>query len=211
MKRSLLARLNYTCVYAYEVLDLLVHFPDLGLRRFSKVTIDAGPGLILELGCGTGRSSRMFAGKAVRVVNADINKAFVAYGSRKKRLANPVVSSAYDLGFRSSTFDAVIVPDAFHHILDHERLFAECSRVLRPGGSLTIFDIVLEKKAPNKIINHFVDGVIWSLNVEGFSKKINNLADAFGFTIAQVSMKKEKTVIGLLGGIDIQVRLVKKT
>lgn len=153
----------------------------------------------------------MFYGKAARVVNADINKSFVAYGSRKRRFANPLVSSAYDLGLRSGVFDAVIVPDAFHHILDHERLFCECSRVLRPGGMFIIFDIVLHKKAPNKVINHFVDGFIWSLNVQGFSEKIHTLAEKFGFTIQELTMNKEWTLMGLLGGIDVQVLMLKNT
>jgi len=152
----------------------------------------------------------MFAGKNLRVVSADINKAFVAYGSRKKRIATPVVSSAYDLGFRDETFDTIIVPDAFHHILDHDRLFSECARVLKPGGTLIIFDIVLDKQAPNAVINHFVDGCIWSLTVQGFTDRINVLAGTHRFAVTGLATSKEKTVMGLLGGVDIEARLVKQ-
>ncbi|MCX8045071.1 MAG: methyltransferase domain-containing protein [Desulfobacterota bacterium] len=211
MKPSLLARINYSSVYAYELLDTIVHFPDLLLKRFYKIRVPSDNSLVLELGCGTGRSSRMFAGKNVRVVNADINKTFVAYGNKKKRLDRPVVCSAYALGFCTNAFDVVIVPDAFHHILNHEQLFCECNRVLKREGIFIIFDIVMEKKAPNAVINHFADGFIWSLSVQGFLEKIKNLAAAFGFTVAEVTMNKEKTLMGLLGGIDIQVRMVKNT
>lgn len=209
MKESLLAKINYSSVHAYELLDTIVHFPDLRLKRFFKIKVQPGDGLILELGCGTGRSARMFAGKQVRVVNVDVNKAFVAYGSRKKRLINPVVGSAYALGFRDGVFDTIIVPDAFHHILNHEQLFRECRRVLKPGGTFIIFDIAMDRDVPNTVINHFADGMIWSLSIEGFSEKIRKLADTFSFTISDMSRKKEKTIIGLMGGVDIQARLIK--
>jgi ubiquinone/menaquinone biosynthesis C-methylase UbiE len=209
MKQSLLARINYSSVHAYELLDTIVHFPDLRLKRFSKIKVQPGDGLILELGCGTGRSARMIAGNPVRVVNVDINKAFVAYGSRKKRLTNPVVGSAYALGFRDSAFDTVIVPDAFHHILNHEQLFRECSRVLKPGGRFIIFDIVMDRDVPNAVINHFAYGVIWSLSIQGFTDRIHALSNRFNFTVSDMSSTREKTIIGLMGGVDIQARLMK--
>lgn len=210
-KETLLSKFFYSFAWAYEAGDALVHFPDIMFKRFLKIDVREGDGVILELGCGTGRSSRMFSGKDVTVVNLDINKAFVAYGKKKRRLVRPVIATAYSLCFGENSFDKIIIPDAFHHILDHDLMFRECSRVLKRGGSFIIFDIVLRQNAPNRVINHFTDGTIWVLDQEGFKKKIKALADTHNFTICGFSAEKEKTVIGLLGGYDIQARLIKNS
>jgi ubiquinone/menaquinone biosynthesis C-methylase UbiE len=214
MKFNLLSKLNYTHPVAYELLDIVGHFPDIYMRRFNKVNIITGDGIILELGCGTGRSSYIYKGlEGVKVINLDINKAFVSYGYKKGRFINPVVGSAYQLSFHDNIFDKIVIPDAFHHILEHELLFNECRRVLKPGGELIIFEVVMvmEKKVTNTIINHYADGVIWNLNVEGFRQKINRLGSEFGFQRLVFHItKRENTIMGLTGGIDVLVKLVKK-
>ncbi|MEI6125601.1 MAG: class I SAM-dependent methyltransferase [Pseudomonadota bacterium] len=210
MKETFLAKFFYTFPLAYQIGDALVHFPDLGFKRFSQIDILPRDGLTLELACGTGRSSRIFKGKQLTVVNLDINKAFVAYGKKTGRLSNPVVGSAYGLCFRENVFDQIIIPDAFHHLLDHEQVFKECRRILKPGGEFIIFDIVSRKKGPNKIVNHFADGIIWIMDHSFFVKKINDLAAAHGFMLRDVKTKQGKTIMGLIGGIDIQAKLVKQ-
>lgn len=210
MKETFFARFFYGFARAYELGDSIVHFPDIALKRFMKVRVPPDSRLILELGCGTGRSTRMFKGGNATLINVDINKAFVAYGKQKGRLANPVVGSAYGLCFAGSVFDTIIIPDAFHHMLKHELLFQECFRTLKEGGQLIIFDIILAKKAPNKIINHPADGPIWILDREGFIEKIKALADSNAFTLRDVSTTKEKTIMGLIGGIDVLATLTKR-
>jgi SAM-dependent methyltransferase len=189
--------------------DWLVHFPDVSFRRFSKISVASGDGLVLELGCGTGRSTRMFTGKDVTAIHMDINKAFVTYGKKQGRLDNPLVGSAYDLCFAPGVFDKIIIPDAFHHIVQHERLFEECARILKPGGKLIIFDIVLNKKGPNAVVNHVTDGPIWIFDLEGFRKNMLRYCTAVNFDIESISAVREKTIMGLLGGVDVQAILVK--
>lgn len=211
MKATFFANFFYSFARAYEIGDWFAHFPDIAFKRFHKISVASGDGLTLELGCGTGRSSRIFKNKDIRVVNVDINKAFVAYGKAKGRFDLPLVGSAYDLCFRSGTFDKVIIPDAFHHMLEHESVFRECCRVLKAGGEFIIFDIVFKKNGPNKIINHLLDGPIWALDQAGFQKKINLLAEQNNFTVRDYSARKEKTIMGLIGGVDILARLIKNS
>jgi SAM-dependent methyltransferase len=210
MKPRFWARIIYGYAWAYELGDALVHFPDVCFRRFQKIRVPADGARVLELGCGTGRSARMFDGRGVTAVHMDINRAFVAYGKRKGRLRTALVGSAYDLCFASAVFDCIIVPDAFHHIVRHERMFEECARTLKPGGRLIIFDIVLRKRGPNRIVNHVTDGPIWMLDVDGFREKMRSGSAAQHFELEAISAVQEKTIMGLLGGIDVQAILVKK-
>lgn len=213
MKPSLYARINYRYARAYEFLDFIGHFPDISLKRFRKVSVSAGDGLVLELGCGTGRCSRLFNGMAdLRTVSLDINPRFVAFGRKKGRIKNGVAGTAYRLCFRDGTFDKVVVADAFHHLLDHGRLFGEASRVLKPGGAFVIFDIVgaKEHKAPNRIVNHPCDGPIWLLGNETFLNRVRALGESSGLRLTDFRItKRERTFMGLFGGVDAEAILIK--
>jgi protein-L-isoaspartate O-methyltransferase len=46
---------------AYKALNHIVHFPDLKKKRLDKLQIGPDDGRVLELGCGTGVSSKIFA------------------------------------------------------------------------------------------------------------------------------------------------------
>lgn len=206
----IIARFFYKYSLAYDLLNHIVHFPDTKKKRLSKINVESGNDLILELACGTGLSSRIFYGKNVNVIHLDINENFVAYGKKKGRIGNAVVGSAYQLCFSDTSFDKIIFHDAFHHVLEHELLFKECSRILKPSGEFIILDVVAEKTASNEIINHFVDGIIWELDQEAFQRKILELAHNYNFNMFGFCVtKKEPTLMGLLGGIDVIATLVK--
>lgn len=210
MKETALAKFFYKSALAYEALNHIVHFPDLKKKRMHKLHVGPDDGRVLELGCGTGLSSRIFNRENVTSVHLDINKNFVSHGKKKKRFINGVVGTAYHLCFSDQTFDKIIFADAFHHVLDHERLFQECSRVLMPGGIFIVFDIVHKISAPNAIINHFADGMIWILDRRAFESRVTSLAAQNNFVSCDYSWTQEKTVIGILfGGIDIQATMVK--
>lgn len=210
MKEAPLAKLFYKSAFAYEFLDTIAHFPDIYMKRWEKLFIPPGTGLLLELGCGTGRNSNIFNKKGVTVINFDINTSFVLYGKRNGRFRNPVVGSAYQLCFPDNIFDIVIIPDAFHHMLDHELVFKECYRVLKNGGEFIIFDIVGEKWAPDRIMSHFVDGIIWAMSKSFFLDKLSTLAENQGFEWSHfLEHPREKTLMGLMGGIDVEARFIK--
>ncbi len=211
MKESILAKLFYTSAFAYDFLNSIVHFPDFKRKRFFKINISQHGGNILELCCGTGQSSHIFKNAQGFVVNMDINQGFVRYGHKRKRFANPIAGNAYSLSFCDGVFDTVVMPDAFHHVLYHEKLFSECSRVLKSGGEFIIFDIVNKTKGRNEIINHFADGIIWDLDRQRFKEIVERLSVLNNLEVSGYHEFQEKSFIGLvLGGIDIQARMIKK-
>lgn len=95
----------------------------------------------LDAGCGTGRVTRLLAGRLPEgtVLAVDASQAMVEEASRRLAdLAPRVRVRAADLlALRVEEPVEIIVSTAtFHWILDHDRLFARMHDALRPGGRL---------------------------------------------------------------------------
>lgn len=99
------------------------------------------PADILDLACGTGLGMAPYVERGDRVTGVDIAPAMIelARGSLPPR-GEPrfAIARAEALPFGDASFDLVSCAQAFHWF-DPEPAFAECARVLRPGGTLAIF------------------------------------------------------------------------
>ncbi len=104
---------------------------------------------VLEVGCGTGATLRSlarrgdFAGKAVGV---DQSPAFIAAARRFARDENVServefrVGDAHGLDLPAASFDAVIAHTLISHVTEPTAVLREMARVVRPGGTVVIFD-----------------------------------------------------------------------
>lgn len=95
--------------------------------------------LVLELGCGYGRALREIARAVPQTVGCDTSRTSLLLARsylKPRRNAALVRTDAARLGFRSSTFDAVVCIQngisAFG--TDCRQLVSEAMRVARPGG-----------------------------------------------------------------------------
>lgn len=92
-------------------------------------------GLLLDLGCGSGRVARALEGFG-RVVGSDLSAAPLAAdgAAGRRRLA----SSAFRLPFRDGVFDVVTALDVVEHLEDDGAALREMFRILRPDGVLIL-------------------------------------------------------------------------
>lgn len=95
------------------------------------------PGRVLDVGCGNGDfliAARAFGWSPTGI---DFDESAVARANEM-----PGVSArAGDLvscGFESESFDAVVLNNVIEHLPNTAEVFAECRRVLRPGGRLVM-------------------------------------------------------------------------
>lgn len=106
---------------------------DLAFARLGLTDV----GVAIDLGCGTGLSTRALRGRAGRIIAADISAAMLREATRESG-ALYVVAGAERIPVRDSVADLVTAGAAFHWF-DQPRAFAELARVLRPGGGLAVY------------------------------------------------------------------------
>jgi ubiquinone/menaquinone biosynthesis C-methylase UbiE len=145
----------------------------------SKPIILEGLGLrggerVLDVGCGMGADVFEIAplvGSNGQVTGVDMSAAMIDEARRRAEGRGlPVsfeVGDSQALRFDTSTFDAVRTERMLMHVPDAELALAEMTRVLKPGGRMSVFDLDWEtqfcdspqKETTRKITQSFCDGM----------------------------------------------------
>lgn len=102
-----------------------------------------GPGMsVLDVGCGSGGPALTIAEHSgAHVTGVDLVPRHVELAGRRAAalgLADRttfIEADATRLPFPAASFDHVYAIESAYHATDKPRLYAECARVLRPGGS----------------------------------------------------------------------------
>jgi SAM-dependent methyltransferase len=99
---------------------------------------------ILEIACGTGHITGLLQHLGFAPVACDLTPEMMERARARCECRRPspyfVRADAFDLPFMKASFD-VIVTTRFLHLFsvnDQKRVYAECARVLRPGGLLLV-------------------------------------------------------------------------
>jgi ubiquinone/menaquinone biosynthesis C-methylase UbiE len=104
---------------------------------------------VLDLGCGTGVVTRAIAardGFDGAVTGIDQSPEFIAAAERLAATDGVgdrvefVVGDAHALDFPDASFDAAVAHTLISHVRDPLAVLAEAARVVRPGGTVAIFD-----------------------------------------------------------------------
>lgn len=101
-------------------------------------------GLLLDVGCGSGRLLRGLAGQFSQSVGVDISsdRLFTAsqkeVGTTKEHVAFAAASAEIGLPFRTGSFDVVIACAVLEHLLDVFSAVEEFARVCRTDGVVFI-------------------------------------------------------------------------
>ena len=102
---------------------------------------------VVDIGSGSGYFAFRLAGKAAKVIAADVDDRFLRYIEARKKQAG--ISDAkletrkipYTApGLTSREVDAVLMVNTYHHIEDRANYFTKVKRGLKEGGKLVIVD-----------------------------------------------------------------------
>jgi len=97
---------------------------------------------VLDVGGGTGAlATRLHDAIGARVTVLDPTPEMIAYVPGDIDAITGVLGTAEEMPFDASTFDAVIVTDAFHHFRDQGAAAREFQRVVRCGGGVIVVDL----------------------------------------------------------------------
>jgi len=125
---------------------------DFGLFKNKKV---------LEIGCGSGAASCLFAKAGAKVTCVDITeqaiKITMLNAQMQKVSLNAIKMDAENLKFRNGEFDYVFSWGVLHHSQNTLNAFKEVSRVLKTGGEGLI--MVYNKNS----LRYYINGLNWLL------------------------------------------------
>jgi len=122
--------------------------------------------VLVDVGCGSGQSTHLFAPYFSKVVGVDVSSDMVEEG-RQRYADTPnltfTVGDAHQLPVPPSSVDVLSVCAAIHW-LDLDKFYAEADRVLVPGGVLAVYSYVdicphYKGKSLRPIIKEIRDGV----------------------------------------------------
>ncbi|MGH3188897.1 MAG: class I SAM-dependent methyltransferase [Streptosporangiaceae bacterium] len=99
--------------------------------------VAVSPGVdVLDVGCGTGITGRLFQAAGCRVLGVDTDERMAGLARRSGVEAEVATFESWDPAGRA--FDAVIAGQAWHWV-DPVAGAAKAAQVLRPGGRLAVF------------------------------------------------------------------------
>jgi tocopherol O-methyltransferase len=110
---------------------------------------------VCDVGCGYGASARALAeGRGAAVTGLTVSAAQHAHAHAHARKASGpsrvecLLRDWLENDLPSESFDAVIAIESISHMEDKARAFAECARVLRPGGRVAVCDWLAAESPP---------------------------------------------------------------
>lgn len=120
------------------------HRPDVHTTVVRSIRVTLGPPVpatrALDVGCGTGQSTRALAEIAERVIGVDISRGMLAEAREEGgERVGYLPAAAERLPFASGAFDLVATGLAYHWF-DQTRFLGEARRVLTPVGWLVVYD-----------------------------------------------------------------------
>lgn len=111
-------------------------------------------GRLLDVGCGNGEFIARMAVKGWDAVGIDFDEAAIRNAQRYAGV-DARVGDLVSQGFAESNFDGILLSNVIEHLPNPEEVFAECFRILRPGGRLVMI-------TPNtKALGHAKFGRFW--------------------------------------------------
>lgn len=98
---------------------------------------DMKPGKLLEVGCGNGRFLREAAAAGWQPLGIDFDPHAIAAAQTIPGV-QASVGDLLSMNLAEGSFDAVVMNNVIEHLPTPASVFAECQRILRPGGRLVM-------------------------------------------------------------------------
>lgn len=156
--KRLVAEGYNTCAAAYEQARRATLHPE--IKWFKKQLPNRAP--VLDLGCGSGLPVTRELAKRFVVTGVDISAEQIRRARQNVRHAEFIHSDIMALDFPAASFAGVVALYAIFHLPrgEHERLFRNLRRWLRPGG-LLLATLAVETEEPY-IEEFFGTEMYWS-------------------------------------------------
>lgn len=106
-------------------------------RRIERLQMPTGrPGLLLDVGCGTGTFLQVARGRGWEVVGTELSRHGADTAAKDGFRVH--TGEVWEAHLPSDMFDVVSCWHVIEHVTDPRRFLTECYRVMRPGGTLVL-------------------------------------------------------------------------
>jgi len=162
------------------------------LDPLREATAGQAFGVVLEVGAGTGLNFAWYqAARVERVEATEPDRAMLGYArERAVQAAVPIVltqASVERLPFADTTFDSVVVTLVLCSVSDPAQALQEIKRVLKPQGTLFLFEHV---RSPQRTLAHLQDALVpVTTRLFGnchWNRETAHLVEEAGFEVTQV-------------------------
>jgi len=102
--------------------------------------------VVLEIGSGPGGLARLLRARRVICLDPSIHMLHYCREQMEDGRYGYVSALAEDLPFARDTFDRILCSFSFRDFMDKPRTFSEMLRILKPGGTLHILEVVRPKE-----------------------------------------------------------------
>lgn len=136
---------------------------DAGLTaRFVEAMGVDGHGRVLDVACGPGILVTAFAETAREVVGLDLTPGMLKQAEQRCARAGRTnvtlkLGSASELPFADGEFDGVVTRLSVHHFADPRPVLTEIFRVVRPGGSFILGDVISSEDADDSELQNAIE------------------------------------------------------
>lgn len=167
---------------------------------------------VLDIACGTGKSTEPLATEGLEVYGVDHDPLMVQeakeQASQKNLNINYSVAEVENLPFEDNTFSAITVGTAFHWFVN-ETALQEIKRVLKDGGLLFIYWTLTTKDIPEE--DSIPSEIFKSFNWERVSLKLRDLEYISSFLSENgfKNVSTEKIPFTYTSTVEEQVGLLK--
>ena len=115
---------------------------DQGWRRTALELVSVGPGdRVIDLACGTGDLSEQASLRGADVVGVDFAREMLRGANGRSIKASFVQGDAAALPFATGSATVLTCGFALRNFVSLPEVFAECARILAPGGRLAIIEV----------------------------------------------------------------------
>lgn len=96
-------------------------------------------------------------GSAGSAIGVDIKKSDIwASEEFNRRKVKFDEMDAVDLKYKDETFDLVSISNSLHHMQNPEKVLSEMVRVLKPGGTIILYEMYTDKQTPSQQTHTFL-------------------------------------------------------
>lgn len=124
---------------------------------WARLLAGDGARVVLDVGCGTGRTALPIARAGVGVIALDMSRGMLLQAVAKGRaigLANvwPIIADAERLPLAGGAVDGVVCQGVLHHLPDVRTALSEMDRVVAPFGRILAAEPDAEASRPYRIV-----------------------------------------------------------